>query len=332
MTTATGHRPSRRRITQQLAAAGTLLSTGLPAFAQSDATMKFIVPFPAGGAADQAARVLVEKLKDELKQNVIVENRAGASTRVAAEALKNAAPDGNTVLMTLHDTMVIAPMVYTNLRYDPAKDFAPIAELFNVTYAFAVNATEPYKTIAEYFAAVKADKNKGSMGTTGLGSSLHFLAFDLTKKSGVDLTIVPYQGGPAMVTNLLGGQIGSAIDGLGVFAEQHRQKKVRVLAVSGRARVSQLPEVPTLVESGFPSMTAGSGYALYAPAGTPEPQINRWNQAMRKVMAMLDVRTRLQTIGYEPVTPGTPAELVQLRTRLTEFWGPVVRATGYKSE
>ncbi len=330
-TTTIAH-PTRRRVTQQIAAATLFFGAGFPAMAQTDAVAKFMVPFPAGGAADSMARILVEKLKDELKQTIVIENRAGASTRVAAEALKNATPDGNTVLMTLLDTTVIAPLAYSNLRYDAVKDFAPISEICAVTYGIAVNANEPYKTLAEYLAAAKADRNKASMGTTGLVSSLHFLAYDLSKKSGVDMTIVPFQGGPAMVTNLLGNQVGSAIDGLGVFIEQHRAKKLRVLAVSGAKRVSQMPEVPTFVESGFPTLTAGSNYALYAPAGTPEAQINRWNQAMRKVLAMPDVRSKLQNIAYEPSAGSSPAEVNQLRTKMTEFWSPIVKASGYKGD
>lgn len=309
-----------------------LIAALTPALVLADTPVKFMVPFPAGGAADSMARVLVEKLKDELNQTIVVDNRPGASTRIAAEILKQAQPDGNTVLMTLLDTMVIAPMVYSNLRYNVAKDFAPITEIATVTYALAVNAAEPYQTVQDYLKAAKADSNKATLGTTGLGSTLHFLAYDFTKKSGSDMAIVPFQGGPAMVTNLIGNQIGSAMDGLGVFVEQHKAKKVRVLAVSGSKRASQLPEVPTFVEAGFPSMMSGSTYALYAPAGTSEAQINRWNQAMRKVLALPEVRARLQSIGYEPLPGSSPAEVTQLQMKMAEHWQPIVKASNYKSD
>jgi tripartite-type tricarboxylate transporter receptor subunit TctC len=196
----TGIHKKRLHLVKQFVAAANgalLFAAAAPALAQSDAVAKFMVPFPAGGAADAMARVLVEKLKDELKQTIVIDNKPGASTRVAAEVLKNSPADGNTVLMTLLDTTVIAPLVYTNLRYDSVKDFSPISEIAVVTYALAVNASEPYKTLAEYLTAVKSDRSKGNMGTTGLGSSLHFLAYDLTKKSGTDLNIVPFQGGTA---------------------------------------------------------------------------------------------------------------------------------------
>ena len=321
-----------RLIRNPLCVAASALLLAMPQSLMAQATVKFMVPFPAGGAADSMARVLVEKLKDELQQTVIVDNRPGASTRIAAEALKNAPPDGNTVLMMLLDTLTIAPLVYSDLRYDPVKDFAAISEIAGVTYGIAVNANEPYQTLQDYVNAAKADPKKATLGISGLGSTLHFLAFDFTKKINADMSIVPFQGGPAMVANLSGNQIGAAMDGLGVFVEQHRGKKLRVLAVSGSQRASQLPEVPTFVEAGFPSLVVGSSYALYAPAGTPEAQITRWNQAMRKVLAMPDVRNRLQNIGYAPTLGSTPADVNAMRQKLVDHWIPIVKATGFKGD
>lgn len=325
----------RKRLGHLVAASSIALlgaGAGSAALAQANTTVKFMVPFPAGGAADAMARVVVDKLRDELKQTIVVDNKPGASTRVAAEVLKQAPADGNTVLMTLMDTMVIAPLVYSNLRYDPIKDFAPITEVASVVYGVAVNANAPYRTVQEYLEAAKKDPSKATLGTTGLGSSLHFLATDFVKTSNVDISIVPFHGGPAMVTNLLGNQIGSAIDGMGVFIEQHKSKKLRVLAVSGSKRMSLLPKVPTFAEAGFPTLMGDSSYALYAPAGTPEAQIQRWNQAMRKVLAHPDVRARILAIGYEPLQGSTPAEVTQLRERLVKHWQPIVKATGYRGD
>lgn len=324
----------RRRAIRGLVGVGAWLALGLgvPAAVHAEAPARFIVPFPAGGAADAMARVLVDKLKDELKQGVIVENRPGASTRVAAEVLKQATPDGNTVLMTLLDTMVIAPLVYNNLRYDPDRDFVPITEVAAVNYGLAVSANAPYRSLDDYVKAAKSDRNVATLGVSGLGSVLHFLAFDFTRQSHADISIVPFQGGPAMVTNLIGNQIGSAIDGLGVFMEQHRSRKIRVLAVSGKQRSSQLPDVPTFSEQGYPSLVVSSGYALYAPARTPANQVSRWNAAMRKVLAMPEVRRRIQDIGYEPLAGSTPDEVTQLRKRLLEHWAPIVRTVGYKGD
>lgn len=327
-------RIGRRHVVRGLAGIGACLAMGLgmTQAACAEAPARFIVPFPAGGAADAMARVLVEKLRDELKQTVIVENRPGASTRVAAEVLKQAAPDGNTVLLTLFDTMVIAPLVYSNLRYDADKDFAPITEVAAVNYGLAVSASSPYRSLADYIKAAKTDRNAATLGVSGLGSVLHFIAFEFTRKAGADISIVPFQGGPAMVTNLVGNQIGSAVDGLGVFVEQHRAHKIRVLAVSGKQRSSQLPDVPTFSEQGYPSLIVGSGYALYAPAGTPPAQVSRWNAAMGKVLAMPDVRSRIQNIGYEPLAGSTPLEVTQLKKRLVEHWAPIVKTVGFRGD
>lgn len=312
--------------------AAALAAAHAPQAWAASAPVRFIVPFPAGGAADVMARVIVDGLKDEISQPVIVENRPGASTRVAAEALKNAAPDGNTVLMTLMDTMVLAPLVYSNLRYNPEKDFAPITSVAELTYGIAVNANAPYKTLADYLKAAKGDRQVSALGVSGLGSVLHFLAYDFTRQSGADISIIPFQGGPVMVTNLMGNQIGSAVDGIGVFLEHHRSRKLRILAVSSKQRVGQLPDVPTFTELGYPSLVVDSGYSLYAPAHTPGQHIARWNAAMRKVLARPQVRQKIQTIGYQPLAGTTPEEVTQMRQRLSAHWAPIVKATGYQSD
>lgn len=323
--------PVNRRQVMAFGAAA-LAAAQVPAAQASNVPIRFIVPFPAGGAADVMARVIVDGLKDEITQPIIVDNRPGASTRVAAEVLKNAAPDGNTVLMTLMDTMVIAPLVYNNLRYNPEKDFAPITSVAELTYGIAVSANSPYKTLADYVKACNSDRQVAALGVSGLGSVLHFVAYDFTRQSGAEMTIIPFQGGPVMVTNLMGNQIGSAIDGIGVFLEHHRNRKLRILAVSSKQRVSQLPDVPTFTECGYPSLVVESGYSLYAPANTPARQIEHWNAAMRKVLARPEVRQKIQTIGYQPLGGSAPQDVTQLRERLLAHWTPIVKATGYKSD
>jgi tripartite-type tricarboxylate transporter receptor subunit TctC len=187
-------RAGRRRAigTISALAAGCVLGLGSSGQVRAEAPARFIGPFPAGGAADAMARVLVDRLKDQLKQPVIVENRPGASTRVAAEGLKQAAPDGNTVLITLFDTMVIAPLVYRNLRYDPDKDFAPITEVAGLDYGIAVSGSSPYRTLDDYVKAAHANPAAATLGVSGLGSVLHFLAFDFTRQTRVDMSIVPF--------------------------------------------------------------------------------------------------------------------------------------------
>jgi tripartite-type tricarboxylate transporter receptor subunit TctC len=295
--------------------------------------LRMIVPFPAGGAADSMARVLVDKLKDELGgQQVVVENKAGASTRLAAEVLKQSPADGKTVLITVLDTMTIAPLVYPGLRFDPAKDFAPITSVVNVTYGIAVKGDGPHKTLPQFLDAARADRKNASVGISGLGSTLHFLAYDFASGSKSEMQVVPFQGGPAMVNNLLGDQLPAAMDGLGVFVQHHKAGRLRVLAVSGEQRASQLPDVPTFKEAGLPRLSFGTAYGLYAPAGTPAAKIDEWNRAMKKVLAREDVRARLQEIGYEPLKGSTPAELTAMERAMSAHWTPIIKASGFKGE
>lgn len=324
---------ARRQVVRGLVMLALGALTSVAAYAQGTVA-RVIVPFPPGGPADAMARVLVDRLKDELNQTVIVENRPGASTRLAAEVLKQSKPDGNTVLLGLLDTMVIAPLVYSNLRYDPDKDFAPIGEVAAVHYCLAVSADSPYRTVADYIKAAKDNPKTASLGVaSGLGTVPHFVAYDLDKQSQfVNLNIIPFQGGAAVVTNLIGNHIGSAIDGLGVFVEQHKARKLRILGVSNAQRASQVPEVPTFKEQGYPSLEIRSAYALYAPAGTPDAQISRWNSALQKVLKDAHVRSRIQDIGYEPAVNSKPSDVTELMKRLVAHWTPIVRASGYKSE
>jgi tripartite-type tricarboxylate transporter receptor subunit TctC len=209
---------------------------------------------------------MVDKLKDELGVNVLVENKPGASTRLAAEALKQSPPDGKTVLLTVLDTMVVAPLIYKNMRYDANKDFAAITTVTDVTYGIAVKAEGPYKNLGHFIEMAKADKKHAAVGISGLGSTLHFLAFSFAQSTKSDMNIVPYQGCPAMISNLLGEQLPAAMDGLGVIVQQHRTGKVRVLAVSGEKRAVRLPEVPAFKELGMAHLAFGTAYGLHAPA------------------------------------------------------------------
>lgn len=333
MSNRASHSSNILRITRR-AVMGLALASSMIGQAQSQTgdVVRFIVPFPAGGAADSMARALVEKLREELKQNVVVENRPGASTRLAAETLKQSAPDGKTVLITVLDTMVIAPLVYQNMRYDPQRDFVPITMVTGVNYGIAVKAEGPYQRLSQFLEAARARKDQASVGISGLGSTLHFLAFDFARLSKADMTIVPFQGGPAMVQNLLGDQLPAAMDGLGVFVQQHKAGRVRVLAVSGESRALQLPEVPTFKELGMESLVIGSAYALYAPAGTPQVRIEEWNRAMRKVLAMDDVRLRVQAIGYDPMPGSAPSEVTALERRMSAHWAPIIRASNFKGD
>lgn len=323
--------PNRRQIV-----IGAAASVALPraAFAQAFPAqpIKYICPWPAGGSTDAVMRAIAESAGKALGQKVLVENKPGAGTRLAAETLKQAAPDGATVLMTTIEPLVIAPMVYRNLRFNPATDFMPISEVASLEFALVVSASSPYRTLAQYLQAVKADPKLALIGITSPGTTAHFFAFDVVSTTRIDAQLVPFQGGPALVTNVAGGQVPAVIDATTVFAEHHRADKLRILAVSSARRLPDLPQVPTFAESGFPSLVAGATYVLYAPKGTSDAQIQQWNQALRKALALPEVRAKLEKVGYE-VSHGSSPEQVVAKTRsITERLAPIVKASGFKGD
>jgi len=300
--------------------------------AQAQAVTRIIVPFPAGGQADFMARLLSEKLKDELGRTIIVENRFGAGTRLAAEALKNAPADGNTVLLAPMDPMFIGPLIYNNMRFNPVTDFKTIIDVVGIQFGLAVNANSPIKTLAQFVQAAKANPEKYPIGITTVGTLLHFLAVEFAAQSRTGSTLVPYRGGAAMATELLGNQLTAGMDATATFKEYHRAGKLRVLAVAGDKRADALPDVPTFAESGYPNLVASSRYLLYVHANTAPAVATQWAQAMRKVLAMPDVREKLGQTGYELLPSSTPEEVAKYTDALAARWTPVIKATGFKGD
>lgn len=322
---------SRRTLLTGTAAvlgAGCLISS--PAGAQ--AVTRLIVPFPAGGQADFMGRLLADKLKEILGRTIIVENRAGAGTRLAAEALKNAPADGNMVLLAPVDPMFIGPVIYNNMRFNPATDFKAVTDVAGVQFGLAVNASSPIKTLAEFVQAAKTRPENHAIGITTVGTLLHFLAGEFVAQSRTSSTLVPYRGGAAMVTDLLGNQVAAGMDATTTFTEYHRAGKLRVLAVGGDRRADALPDVPTFAESGFPNLVASSRYLLYVHANTAPAVATQWYQAMRKVLAMPDVREKLAHAGYDLLAGATPEEVGKYTDTLAARWLPVIKASGYKGD
>jgi tripartite-type tricarboxylate transporter receptor subunit TctC len=324
-------RLSRRAMLAGTAAAlcsGSLISRA--AWGQS--ISRIIVPFPAGGPADFMGRLLAEKLKDPLGRTVIVDNRPGAGTRVAAEVLKNAPADGNAVLLAPVDPMFIGPLIYSNMRFNPATDFRAITDVAGVQFGLAVNANSPIKTLAEFVQAAKGRPADHSIGISTVGTLLHFLAVEFVAQSHTGSTLVPYRGGGALVTDLMGNQIAAGMDATTSFMEYHRAGKLRVLAVAGDKRADALPDVPTFAESGFPNLVTSSRYLLYVRAGTAPEVTAQWYQSVRKVLAMPDVREKLGRTGYDLLPGGTADEVTRYANALAARWTPVIKASGFKGD
>ena len=322
----------RRQVTQALA---TLASAAALApasvVAQSDKTLKILLGFPAGGSIDVLGRLLAEGMKDELKQNIIVDNKPGAAGRLAAELFKNTPPDGSTVMITPVVVPVLAPMVFSKLNYDPKTDLLPVAHLANFNFAIGVRADSPLKNLGELIAWCKANPQKAAYGTPGAGSLPHFFGLQIGKAAGVDIIHVPFAGGGPMQIALLGDQIPAGIDVEQEFLQSVKAGKIRVLATSSAKRTKVYPDVPTFVEQGMPSVLGSGWFALFAPRGTATAEIERVNRAANKVLANPDVAARLLGMGLE-VAGGSAADLQKVLDADTARWGPVVKASGFKAD
>ncbi len=317
--------------TRRLAALA-LAATALAAQAQADKPpLRILVGFPPGGSADVIARLLAERLPAQLGgQAATVDNKPGAGGRIAIDLLKNAAPDGNTVIVMPSGPVVLYPLVFKKLGYDPVKDLAPISQLASFQFSIVSGPRSGVKTVAEMLAKARADPSTASYATSGNGTVPHFLGLMLGQTAGVEMLHVPYQGGAPAMTALLGGHIGYGMDVVSESLEQHRAGKVRVIAVSGPTRSPQLPDVPTLREQGV-AMDATAWFAMYGPGALPAATAQRLSAAVQAVMKDAALLARLGALGLEPMA-STPEQLAAVqRTDLAKWAGPV-KASGYQAD
>lgn len=300
--------------------------------AQSErAPLRVLVGFPPGGSADTIARLLAERMRDALGgQNVVVDNKPGAAGRIAIEQLKNAAPDGNTVIVMPSGPVVLFPHVFKRLGYDVNKDLAPISQLASFQFAVVSGPKSGVKSIAEMLAKAKADPSTANFGSSGNGTVPHFLGVMLAEAAGVPLQHVPYQGGAPAMNALMGGHIGYNIDVVSESLEQHRAGKVRIIAVAGATRSPLLPDVPTLREQGV-AMDATAWFAMYGPGALPREQALRIQQAVAAAMKDPALRKRFADIGLEPIG-STPEQLAAVQKADFEMWARPVKSTGYQAD
>jgi tripartite-type tricarboxylate transporter receptor subunit TctC len=317
--------------TLALACTAVLALAAAPAFAQVDKPVRLLVGFAPGGSADIAARQLADRIKDDLHQPVIVENRPGAGGRLAAEVVRNSPADGSVLMLTPIVVTVLAPLVFAKLPYDPIVDFAPVAQVANFQFALSVNASHPAKNVNELIAWYKANPAKANFGSPAPGSLPHFFGVMIAKGAGIELVHVPYNGGGPMMNALMGEQITAAIDTLVEQVELHRAGKVRILATSGTSRSPLLPEVPTFTESGLVGVEGTAWFGVYAPAKTPEATVRQLNAAINKALANAELRERLTRLGLEPAG-GTPADLAARMAQDAARWAPVVKASGFRAD
>jgi tripartite-type tricarboxylate transporter receptor subunit TctC len=326
------HRSPIRALTLAFAATLALAAASASAaLAQApEQTVKIVFPFAAGGSGDALARLIAEHLRAVLKQPVIVENRTGAQGRLGVQAVKAAAPDGTTLLLTPVAPMSVYQHVYKALAYDPIADFAPVSQVATFDFAVAVGPEAPAASLKELVAWVKADPDKGSYGTPGAGTLPHFLAVSFAKATGLDLRHVGYRGSAAAMTDLIGGQIPVVVTTTADVLEQHKAGRIKVLATSDAARSPFLPEVPTLKEAGF-DLVATGWYGVFAPAGTPEAVVARLSAGIAEAVHSPPIRERLLAFGLVP-TGTSAAELGRIQKADSDLWAPAVKASGFTPE
>jgi tripartite-type tricarboxylate transporter receptor subunit TctC len=294
-------------------------------------TVKIIVAFPAGGPTDFVARLLADKLKPLVGQNVIVENKPGANGAIGADFVAKAEPDGTTLFLTTVGAVAITPNLRSDLPYDPIKDFAPIMRVVRNTTLLVVNPETKITSAKELAALAKEKPGAVPFASTGVGSMPH-LALELYQSTaGVKFLHVPYRGAAPALTDLLGGQVRALFADTPVLLGQIAAGKIKVLAAASDIRTEVLPQVPTLAEEGFPDTHAENWYGLLAPANTPPAMISRLNAAVTAALKDSDVHDKLVKSGATPAAT-TPAEFAALLKAELARWGKVVREKGIKPE
>ena len=317
-----------------LAALAATLSAAVPSItlAQADRPpLRILVGFPPGGSADTIARLLSERLPGQLGgQTVVVDNKPGAAGRIAIEQLKNAPPDGNTVLVMPSGPVVLFPHVYRKLSYDPNKDLVPVSQLASFQFCVVSGPKSNVKSMAELVAKAKADPSSASFGSSGNGTVPHFLGLMIGEAAGIDFQHVPYQGGAPAMNALVGGHIGYNMDVLLEALEQHRAGKVRIIAVTGAQRAPQLPDVPTLREQGV-AMDASAWFAMYGNAGMSTAQAQRLSTAVQAALKDTVFAQRLSALGLEPIG-STPEQLAAVQKADFAKWAKPVKASGFQAD
>lgn len=322
-------RLSRRRLLSHAAAVSALSVWGVAQAAPQP--IRILVGFPPGGGSDAIARLLAEKLRDELGQAVLVDNRPGAGGQIAAQLLKSAPADGHTLFLTHDHTISILPQVIKKPGFDPDQDFVPVVGIATFVNALAVSSQTPAKNLAEYVAWVRQQGGKSAVGIPAPASTPEFLVQQLAGHFKLDLVAAPYRGSAPMLADMLGNQIPAGIGAVQDFIEHQRAGKMRVIAVLGDKRQAAMPEVATLAEQGVKGYEDMPYYGVYAPKGTPAAFIDQFSAATAKVLQMPDVREQLVALGLT-VGHMTPLQLAKREQAYTRAWSAIIHKSGYQPQ
>ncbi len=310
------------------------LAIGAQAQAQPTAfpvkPIRIIAPFAAGGPVDITARLLAQRLGDAWGQQVLVDNRAGASGMIGAEVVAKSPPDGYTVLVS-SSIHVITPALFPKMAYDPLRDFAPVTVVSTSPLLLVVTPSLPVKSVKEFVALAKKRPGELSFGSSGAGSSTHLTAELFGTVTATKLTHVPYKGQSQAIADLMAGYIPFMFNSLPPVVELVKANRLRALAITAEQRSALLPDVPTVGEAGFKDMVTGTWYGLWLPAKSPESIVSRYQTEVQRIIGLPDVRERIVQLGGTPVG-NSPAEFDRFQRAESVRWARVVTESGAKAE
>lgn len=303
-------------------------SQALAAF--PDRPVKLVVPYTPGGAADQLSRVLAERLSKELLQTVVVENKPGANTMIAATQVARSQPDGYTLFLASNASMVLNPMLYQKIAYDAARDFRVLSVVAELPLVVVANNQVPVTTLAQFVSYAKTQPGKLNYASVGIGNPLQLATELLKLRTGIDVAHIPYNGSAPALSSLMANDTQLMVDVISTSLPLVKENKIKALAVTTTERLAVLPDVPTVAESGFPGFRAATWFGVAVPQATPAPEAARLQQAVANVMRQPDFRERFQTLGLVIQAPRDQAEtdayVQEDRTR----WGAVIQANHIK--
>lgn len=331
---APGRVTRRQLVASALAVGGAGLGLPGPALAQADypnRPVRIVVPWPAGGATDNVARVVAQKLSPLMRQPVIVENRAGATGTIGTQAVIQSPADGYTLLFLAASLHTFSPHLLKDMRFDTVADITPISVSVQFPYVLAVSADSPHRTVADLVRAAKAQPGKMAYGSFGIGSGPHIVTELFKQQTGTDILHVPYKGGSQVTAAVMGGEVPFMFDSLPSPLGQIRGGKLRALAVTGSARSPAAPDIPTLRESGIP-IEANIWLGLGGPPRLPVEVTSRLFEAMRQIATDADLQKRLADMGAEATVSRSPEEFRQFMLAERDRWGKVIREARITAE
>jgi tripartite-type tricarboxylate transporter receptor subunit TctC len=309
------------------------LAASAPAAAQTFPTkqLRMVVTFPTGGAPDILARTIADKLDPSWGQTMIVDNKPGAGGNIGAEFVARAPADGHTLVMGTVGTHSINGSLYAKIPYDMVRDFAPVTLIASTPNLLVVNNDIPAKNLQELIALAKAKPGTLTYGSPGVGTSVHVSGELFNSLAGVKTTHVPYKGRQMAIPDLLGGSISMMFDNMPSALPVVREGKLRAIGVTSSKRSASAPEIPTIAEQGLPGFEATSWFAVFAPAGTPKPVVDRLHAEIVRIFGLPDVQAKMKTLGLDPILGG-PDELAKTQAAEITKWAKVIKDSGAKAE